>query len=41
MGRYKKTGLFFGTSGSRQLSFENYEYEDKIKELEKKEQIKL
>lgn len=38
MGRYKKTGLFFGTSGSRQLSFENYEYEDKVKELEKKDE---
>ncbi len=38
VGRYKKTGLFFGTSGSGQLSFENYEYEDKVKELEGKDE---
>lgn len=38
VGRYKKTGLFFGTSGSGQLSFENYEYEDKVKEFEGKDE---
>lgn len=37
MGRYKKTGLFFGTHGASQLSLENFEYENKIKELEKRE----
>ena len=38
MGRYKKTGLFVGTSGAGQRSFENYEYEDKVKELEEKDE---
>lgn len=34
MGRYKKIGLFRGTTGSGQMSFENYEYIAKVNELE-------
>lgn len=39
MGKFKKSGLFFGTYGSGQMSFENYEHENKVKQIEHEKQI--
>lgn len=36
MGRYKKTGLFFGTYGSVQMRFENFEHDAKVRFLEER-----
>lgn len=36
MGKYQKTGLAYGTNGSPQMALANYEYDSKIRELEKR-----
>lgn len=35
MGRYIKTGLFLGTVGAGQMSFENYETDEEVQNIEK------